>query len=489
MEEEDWTVPWAGATRSYAGWVPNVRSHLSFSVIGASRRAEAYSRSYHDGTSRLVVAIERRTSHDYPWPQWLVRRLWPDLTQHWLMEGKTRPARVFYPEPANSVPVDPDLTRDRQGMLVGRVHVFPYQEEPVPKDNQDVAIKAIREELLLAPANPDDAELDALHQEIVSRAMNGSLNRIEVQFALLRTGELRLWYAEKGTPTLDPASDDPEDDLRKFAEQAYFFIKDVVHDHTHHDPSSDQITPLVQINSDKADASHLGEVAWRRETLWSLSREIERLNRDGGLVDRRRSLGIVAYAQAFQQGMMGHLRDPDKASGFRAAPAVYDYDFAHLKESIRSSIDVASAAKAQFVQLTIAFVATAISAISLVASLTSAHNGVQTRDPAGSPKDGVSFAHGDGAIAILAWNPFLTGGTIAIVLLGVLSATLADGEAGLFNSLQRVISQLSRATSISLARSSRKQVAIDWGMHVVAALLALAGAIGCLVVLTTSLGA
>jgi len=487
MAEEDWTVPWAGATRSYAGWVPNVRSHLSFSVIGASRRAEAYSRPYLDGTSRLVIAIERRTSHDYPWPQWLVRRLWPDLTQHWLMEGATQPARVFYPEPADSVPVDPELTRDRQGMLVGRVHVFPFQADPVPRDTQDVAIKAIRDELLLAPANPDNAQLDALHEEIVSRARNGCLNRIEIQFALLRTGELRLWYSEEGTPPLDLASDDPEDDLRKFAEQAYFFIKDVVHDHTHHDPSSDQITPLVPISSD--DASHLGEVAWRRETLWSLSREIERLNRDGGLVDKRRSLGIIAYAQAFQQGMMGHLRDPEKPSGFRAAPAVYDYDFAHLKESIRSSIDVASAAKAQLVQLTIAFVATAISAVSLVASLTSAHNGVQQRGTDGMLKKGVWFSHGDGAISLLAWNPFLTGGTVAIVLLGILSATLADGEAGLFNSLQRVISQLSRATSISLARSSRQQVAIDWGMHLVAAGLALAGAIGCLVVLTTSLGA
>jgi hypothetical protein len=481
VEEE---VPWAGAARGYAGWVPNVRSHLSFSVIGASRRAEAYSRQYKDRPARLVIAIERRTSHDYPLPQFFVRAAWKDLTQHWLMEGVTRPTKVFHPTSE-----DPDLTYDRQGMLRGSVHVMPYQDEAVPRADQATAVEDIRRELLLAPHDPSDGELDALHADIISSAKNGSLNRIEIQFALLRTGELRLWFPEGALPPLDPSSRDPKDDLRKLAEQAYFFIKDVVHDHTHHDPSSDQITPLVEINPSGKDERHLGEVAWRRETLWSLSREIERLNRDGGVVDKRRSLGIVAYAQAFQHALMGHLRDSMEPSGFRKAPAVYDYDFAHLKESIRSSIDVASVAKAQFIQLTIAGVATAISAVSLVASLTSAHNGAQRRLPNGTLKNGFFFSQGDPAIELLAWNPFLTGGALAILLLGILSATLADGEAGLFNSLQRVISQLSRATSISLARSSRKQVAIDWGLHVGAASLALCCAILCLAVLTASLHA
>ncbi|MGP7795614.1 hypothetical protein [Sphingomonas sp. CLY1604] len=478
---DEQTLPWVGAQRSYAGWVPNVRSHLSFSVIGASRRAEAYSREF-KGRSRLVMAFERRTSLDYPLPEWFVRRRWPDLTQHWLLEGTTRPVRVFHPDSD-----DPDLTRDRQGMLVGRVHILPHQAEPDWRDRQGHAILRIREELMLAPSRPRDAELEALRAQIVSLATHGSLNRIEVQFALLRTGEVRLWFADETTPSIEGDGED-EDDLRRIAEQAYFFVKDVVHDHTHHDPSSDQITPLVEINPRDADPSHVGEVAWRRETLWSLSREIERLNRDGGLVDRRRSLGIVAYAQAFQSGLMGHLRDPSSPTGFRKAPAVYDYDFAHLKESIRASIDVASTAKAQAVQLTIAVTATVISSISLAASLTSAHNGSQIRDENGGPAHSIGFAEGTAAIRLLAHDPFLSGGVVAILLLGVLSATLADGEAGLFNPLQRVISQLSRATSISLARSSRKQVGINWGLHVLASAAALCTAIACLLVLVAALG-
>lgn len=474
-------APWAGAARSYAGWVPNVRSHLSFSVIGASRRADAYSRPYRDPPSRQVLALERRTSNDYPLPERLARWIWSDLTQHWLMEGVTRPTRIWHPTSD-----DPELTYDRQGMLLGRVHVLPHQDAERDRRIQDDAITAIRTELLLAPERPNDQELAALRDSIVDRAVAGSRNRLEVQFALLRTGELRLWFDERTTPLLIPDGAAPEDDLRKIAEQAYFFIKDVVHDHTHHDPSSDQITPLTEIDPAGADPNHVGEVAWRRETLWSLSREVERLNRGGGLVDQRRALGIIAYAQAFQQGLMGHIRDASGKNGFKAASSAYDYDFAHLKESIKASIDVVGTARTQTVQLTIAFVATLLSAISVVASLTSSHNGGMPRDDHGAPVGGIVFGHGDEFLRILAWNPFMTGGGIAILLLGILSATLADGEAGLFNRFQRVVSQLSRAISISLAYDSRKQVVIDWALHVLASVMALVASLLCLAVLTAS---
>src|SRR5690242_18113281 len=127
-------VPWQGASPSYAGWVPNVRSHLSFSMIGASRRAEAYTRAYKqvpkgeakdassDAPKRLVLALERRVSNDYPWFTPIVAHFRRDLVHYWLLDAETRKTGV--PTKKLDGSVEPEA--DRQGMLVGSVHVMPY---------------------------------------------------------------------------------------------------------------------------------------------------------------------------------------------------------------------------------------------------------------------------------------------------------------------------------------------------------------------------
>jgi hypothetical protein len=48
------------------------------------------------------------------------------------------------------------------------------------------------------------------------------------------------------------------------AEQAYYFIKDAVHDHSHHDATSDQITPLYRFGRHPDEVGHNDEIAWRR---------------------------------------------------------------------------------------------------------------------------------------------------------------------------------------------------------------------------------
>jgi hypothetical protein len=384
---------------------------------------------------------------------------------------------------------DPDELIDRQGMLRGKVHILPWQAERASQLEQDRAVRQMREALLLAPPHPSKAELDELRRQVTDLAIRNSLNRVEIEFALMRTGELRLWYTDDDLPQFDTSEGagalGNAGALKDLAEQAYFFIKDMVHDHTHHDPSSDQITPLTDMGAHRADPTHIGEVAWRRETAWSLSREIERLNRDGGLVDQRRSLGIIAYAQAFQQALMGHVRDEATTTGFREDSTIYDYDFAHLKESIRAKVDVSATAKAQTVQLALAFAATFLSAMSVVGSLMSARNGSLPRSAGtAAPTGGITLRHGSGLIQFMAWNPFFTAGALAVFLLGVLSFALADGEAGLFNRAQRVFSQMARAASISLVRSSRKQLGLNWLIHILAAFAALAVALLCLAILT-----
>lgn len=442
-------MPWAGKAESYAGWVPNVGSHLSFSVVEASERAIAYSRAVVGAPKRLVLAIERRVANDYPW--WTPLFAWfrPDLVHQWVLEAWTCQTLV----PVRSAEGAIDGKLDRQGMLQGRVHLLPTaQEEKNWKQDQTEAVAEIQHLLLTAPHHPDPGQLSDVQAAVATQARRVR-GRIEIEFALMRTGELRLWYGADGS------APDNEGDRFRVAEQAYYFIKDLVHDHEHHDPSSDQITPLTAIRADQAeDPTHERETGWRRETLWSLSREIERLNREGGLVDLRKSLGVIAYAQSFQQVLMGHTRNRDYPTRFEAATHVYDYDFAHMKESIRATIDVLATKKAQTVQLALAASATFLSALSVVSSLVSSHNGGEPKVPAtGAPDHVVTFQVGDPLISILAYDPVLTALLAMFAVLMIAAWAPADGRAGIYTRPQRVIAQLSRAAAVSESRTARGQ--------------------------------
>lgn len=484
MAEES-KVPWQGASPGYAGWLPNVRSHLSFSMIGASRRAEAYTRAYKQapkseakdasiaGPKRLVLALERRVSNDYPWFTPIVAHFRRDLVHYWLLDAETRKTGV----PTKNLDGRVESEADRQGMLVGSVHVMPYGQvraDDTPDhdaEKQQLGVLAsIELKLANAPFDPTNHQLDTLRSEILELA--GSTNgRVEIRFALMRTGEVRLWYAEGALETLGTEA------AGLIAEQAYFFLKDIVHDHTHHEPSSDQITPLVRTDI-KDEEDHSGEIAWRRETLWSLSREIERLNRDGSLVSFRRSLGVIAYADAFQQALMGHIRKKNNPATFEMVPEVHRYDFGHLKDSIKASIDVAAAKKAQTIQLTVAFIATFLSAVSVVGSMVSAQNGSLSR-LGGELGDGkILLQSGQILIWLFALNPFATGTIAALLMLGAVSLWLTDGRAGIFNPFQRVLSQSFRAASVSISASPQWQLFWDRTLHWVAIMATLACTVG-----------
>src|SRR5687767_7837591 len=102
--------PWDMGYRSYAGWVPNIRSHLSFSLIGAARGARAFTQPAFDTPTRIVLVLQRRVINDYPLPEKLAVYLDPAIEGSWFLDGETAPT---------DLPVRRDGTlakdRDRQG--------------------------------------------------------------------------------------------------------------------------------------------------------------------------------------------------------------------------------------------------------------------------------------------------------------------------------------------------------------------------------------
>jgi hypothetical protein len=469
MQEDCERDPWVGKAHSYAGWVPNVRSHLSFSVIGAAEGATAFTQPVSQKTSRIVLAHQRRIVNDYPYHELIARRLYPDIVLHWVLAADTRPTAIPIMTDAG-----PQAERDRQGMLLGMIYLLPRLPTKAERDAQDEALARIDRQLSRR-RDLSDAEVAAL-RSAVEAALAGSGASIPLKVALMRTGECRIWY--EGEP-----SGMSQTDLDHVAAQAYYFVKDIVHVHAHHDATSDQITPLYPFGRHGHEPGHSDEVAWRRETLWSLSREIERLNREHGLTDLRKSLGIIAYAEAFQSSLMSHVRSQWGKPKFKACTSVHDFDFKHLKDSIKASIDVEATRAGQRVPLTIATVSLMVASCALVSSLVSTHNGSLAKVPTGLAPGSLALGGTDTILPILAWNPFVTAVVMAVVLLGVTSPFVLDGSAGIFNRAQRVLSQFGRALAVSLAPWPPFQYLITLTHTALMALLSLVAIAGCLAIL------
>lgn len=451
---------WQTGFRQYAGWVPNVRSHLSFSMIAAARGALTWTQPLQGSATRIVLAYQHRIVNDYPVAAWIAKRIAPDISLHWLLVAQTG---------ATEIPITikdkPSPQRDRQGMLRGTIQLMPYMDQGGLREQQKAAIAELKS-LLRSDPCADNIAVKARRDEAVDIVLRGTPT-ITLQFALMRTGECRIWYANK-------PDDVDETDLDWVAEQGYYFIKDMVHEHTHHDATSDQITPLYRFGRSSQEAGHDDEIAWRRETLWSISREIERLNREGGLTDQRKSLGIITYAEAFQQSLMGHTRTGDLEEPFTASTLVHHYDFKHLKESIKASIDVDSTKLSQTIQVAIAALSAFLATTSLVSSLVSAHNGAGAKNmKTGAPADPITLGGLDGWVPTLASDPAYTGFGVMVALLGFIAYFLLDGRAGIYNRAQRWLSQLGRAISVTLFESLLKQwlFVLAWHLMITALVL------------------
>ncbi|MCC6828266.1 MAG: hypothetical protein IT550_08570 [Novosphingobium sp.] len=468
--------PWRGASPSYAGWVPNVRSHLSFSMIGAAKDATAFTQPVAGSTSRVVMVHQHRVVNDYPMPNCLAKLLIPDIALHWVLMADTRPTEI--PLMHDGFP-KPD--RDRQGMLLGTVYLLPYIVDEYDRRVQALATQRISR-LLRAERHQSDEAVETL-RSAVEAALAESGPSLQLRVALMRTGECRIWF--KAEPGAEPGAELGLDraELDQIAEQAYYFVKDAVHDHTHHDATSDQITPLYAFGRHDDEPGHSDELAWRRETLWSLSREIERLNREEGLTDQRKSLGIIAFAEAFQASLMSHVRTQTGDPKFDTCTAVHDFDFKHLKDSIKASIDVAATRIAQKVQVAIAGVTVFLATTSLVSSCVGTHNASLPKGPTGIAPGTMTLGGPDWALALFAWSPPLTAAGAVVVMLGIIALVLLDGPAGIFNGVQRVISQFGRALSVTVAYSPYWQWAVLLWFQAVMVFLAFLAIAGCLAIL------
>lgn len=103
-----------------------------------------------------------------------------------------------------------------------------------------------------------------------------------------RSGEVRI---DTGLSTDDPQSRQNDSVI---AEQIYYFLKDLFHNHQHHDPNSDSIITVTRTEDNNPDL-------WIDQVHHSLFRAIVRYKRYQTEKQISKSLGILAYTKAFEK--------------------------------------------------------------------------------------------------------------------------------------------------------------------------------------------
>lgn len=344
MGERVWPNPWEAATAAWVGWIPTVSGHLSFSLIGTTGLGADHFVANGDKPrleGRVVLVRQRRRNRDFGYWSKIAAKFLKDTDQDFVLVAHTepgaRPERDH--ETKKFVAIE-----DARGSLRGTILWFPYRYDADLRNDlqlalSDLAAEAQRIERLHGEEN--EAALGALEGWVRSRltpiTADVAVEDIEAQqvayefeFALFRTGEFRLWYAR------DNAAGNELDGI---ARQVFYFAKDIAHTHSHHEPESDQIVHLARTKPGRYDTPEKCETYWRNETQWGLSRVFEQLHRASGIGAQRRSLGILAYADAFQGSLAQVMRLPGGNDDFQTDPNVALYDNQHRRESARAMLE------------------------------------------------------------------------------------------------------------------------------------------------------
>jgi len=336
-------APWARTKYSWAGWIPTVSGHLSFSLIGshnAGSKCRTFNRTTSDNSSRVVAVHQQRSAQDFVVPSRLVRPLRKAISIDYLIVGRGGRARTpcFLPDSLGEI-------IDDQGVMRGFIAAVPNQvtrDKVLLRKDFLAQIGAMLDDRL----TPAEEILDRLSGQML-RGRAAGIAVALMEFAIFRTGEFRLWYEIDGFFGFDTEANPLRPEEIKFAEllpaQAYFFAKDVAHLHFHHEPESDQLLPLTRLTEARTPADHdANELKWRRETLWGLARVVSQFRRQNTLYDHKKVLGVLAYADAFQSMLARIWRRPDLATPMAIHSRLPLYDFKHTRGSVEAMESLAA---------------------------------------------------------------------------------------------------------------------------------------------------
>ncbi len=362
--------PWTIQPESYAGWVPNVSGHLSFGLIDVRGARSVLNHMPSDIGERVVAVHRRRAAQDFPVAGELVSTFRRWARQDFVLIARTRPTTTGIVE-NNQL----KFHLDRNGVLVGCVLVVPEESDKAGRRLRARLLARLDDRVGLAAHQSGDRRQqyaerlpEALLAEVAQ--LRGSVAVHIIRFALFRTGELRIWLEQDEfvgrSVANEPLSDVEADAAEHLPSQTYFFIKDVLHRHYHHDAHSDQLLPLTRLpQAVDSDAHAANEHRWRTATIRGLARVVVEMRHEGQPGVNQQALGILAYADAFQASLARTCRPARPDDGMTLDESIMLYDFAHVRASIEATDAALESRKGSNLQLFGVLVGVILSALAL----------------------------------------------------------------------------------------------------------------------------
>lgn len=361
-------APWLSCDRSWAGWVPNVSGHLSFSTLAAGRGRHTYNHVGADGRRSLMVR-SRRSAQDFPLPGVLVGAVRRSVTLDYVLVARSTRA--------TAARLEGDVVRERveeNGALSGIIAVLPAAGGRTGRSARADLLAELDALMRTGAASsasglPDPTARDAADALVRGQAATG-LNI--VRFALFRSGEARVWLHDDeflGRPAAAAVPTVPElIAMEGMPLQAYLFLKDVIHKHYHHQAHSDQLLVPERVDTAAPDA-RAEDANWRVATLRGLARVVTEYRQAKSATSNKQALGVLAYADAFQSLLARLVRPADLGRPVELLPDAVVYDFAHTRSSLETLDSIAEADRGLLFQLIGVLVGVFLSAAALWAGM------------------------------------------------------------------------------------------------------------------------
>ena len=304
--------------KTYKAWVPTVSGRLSFDVIGGGvdPRYSAFA-NVADKNERFFVCHQRRVLLDGTLP---AKEFFSKLLFN--LDGR------FYflciGESSNSIKV-------RDDYLKGKILIF--NENAWLSGVQD-GVTEFRKKLLGFNKLSSPGSLwqhVRSHQEALLKELPEK-SWFYADFALARTGIVT--FGLEDDPVLAPnAPEFPEDKKPKMEHivcaQLYFFLKDIIHTHQHHDPTTDTMLDIHLLEDED-------DYTWRSETLRLLYRKVLQYKRSRKEEIFSSALGTLAYIKSFRKISEDELgNDPQYLKNNQTIMPVLNDEY--LKDSILAS--------------------------------------------------------------------------------------------------------------------------------------------------------
>ncbi|NYT30300.1 hypothetical protein [Rhizobium sp. WYCCWR 11128] len=165
----------------------------------------------------------------------------------------------------------------------------------------------------------------ALSQALLSRC------DLYMDVVLNRDGVITLSHLKWGNPHLERNTEEHAVDIgfdldHGIADQTYFFVRDLTHQHQHHGNDADTI--ITTQRQERPD-----DLSWSLEIMYSLYFHIITVKRKENPTEHVRALGILAYLQSYKNIIK---RRKDLIQPTLALP---EFDDASSKESIKATKD------------------------------------------------------------------------------------------------------------------------------------------------------